>query len=68
MKLAIVASLIAGAAAFAPQQASKTTSVLNAGFESEIGVTEPLGFYDPLNLLANADEARFKRLRFVELK
>lgn len=33
-----------------------------------MGAQEPLGFYDPLGLLDNADEARFNRLRYVELK
>jgi len=37
-------------------------------FENEIGAQEPLGFYDPLNLLEGADQARFDRLRYVELK
>ena len=33
-----------------------------------VGVQEPLGFYDPLGLLKNADQERFDRLRYVELK
>lgn len=37
-------------------------------FEEEIGVQPPLGFFDPLGLLNNADEDRFNRLRYVELK
>ena len=37
-------------------------------FENEIGVQPPLGFWDPLGLLNNADEARFARLREVETK
>lgn len=68
MKTAILASLIASAAAFAPAQKSARTSVAVKSFENEIGVTKPLGFYDPLGLLADADEARFNRLRTVELK
>jgi len=38
------------------------------GFESEIGVQAPLGLWDPLGLLADADQARFDRLRYVETK
>jgi len=37
-------------------------------FESEIGAQPPLGFWDPLGLLNDADEARFARLREVETK
>ena len=67
MKTAILASLIASAAAFAPaKQAASTTSL--SAFESELGAQEPLGFYDPLGLLNDADEAKFERLRYVELK
>jgi hypothetical protein len=37
-------------------------------FESEIGAQAPLGFWDPLGLLNGADQARFDRLREVEVK
>ena len=37
-------------------------------FENEIGVQPPLGFWDPLGLLTNADQERFDRLRTVETK
>jgi len=67
MKSAIIASLIASASAFAPAQTGKTTTSL-AAFENELGVQDPLGFYDPLGLLKNADQDRFDRLRYVELK
>ena len=33
-----------------------------------IGAQPPLGFWDPLGLLATADQARFDRLRTVETK
>ena len=36
--------------------------------EGELGVQDPLGFWDPLNLLEDADQERFDRLRYVELK
>merc|ERR1712228_669743 len=42
-------------------------TALNA-FESELGAQEPLGFYDPLGFLNDADQERFDRLRYVELK
>merc|ERR1711935_1235330 len=67
MKLAIFSMVAASAAAFAPSTLPKATTSLNA-FEAELGVQDPLGFYDPLGLLNNADQAKFDRLRYVELK
>mgnify|MGYP000607265527 CR=1 FL=1 len=66
MKL-ILASLIASAAAFAPSKVAQTSTALNA-FESELGVQPPLGYFDPLGLLDDADQERFDRLRYVEIK
>lgn len=34
----------------------------------EVGAQPPLGFFDPLGLLKDADQARFDRLRYVETK
>jgi hypothetical protein len=67
MKLVVLASLLASAAAFAPAKQAATASSLSA-FEGELGAQEPLGFYDPLGLVADGDEAKFNRLRYVELK
>jgi len=66
-KLAIAALLAGSAAAFAPAQVAKSTTALNA-FESELGAQAPLGFFDPLGMLADADQDRFDRLRYVEVK
>jgi hypothetical protein len=69
MKLVILASFLAGAAAFAPAQNSARTSVTtNMAFENEVGAQAPLGFFDPLGLVADGDQAKFDRLRYVELK
>ena len=69
MKLAIAASLVAGAAAFAPSQNSGRTSVAtNMAFENELGAQAPLGFFDPLGLVADGDKEKFDRLRYVEIK
>merc|ERR1719443_2758081 len=73
MKLLIATTMYAAASAFstAPrvaQRASVTSSAPKMSFESELGVQEPLGYFDPLNLLANADQDRFERLRYVEVK
>ena len=57
--------------AFAPvtvSRAAARSSALKMGFENEIGAQPPLGFWDPLGLLTNADQARFDRLRTVETK
>lgn len=70
MKTAVLASLVASVAAFAPfKQAAiiSSSTSLNA-FEDELGAQPPLGFYDPLGLVADGDEAKFERLRYVEIK
>lgn len=67
MKTAVLATLIASAVAFAPsKQAARSTAV--KAFEDELGAQPPLGFYDPLGLVADGNEANFDRLRYVELK
>eukprot|EP00568_Trieres_chinensis_P014914 CAMPEP_0183326976 /NCGR_PEP_ID=MMETSP0160_2-20130417/83523_1 /TAXON_ID=2839 ORGANISM="Odontella Sinensis, Strain Grunow 1884" /NCGR_SAMPLE_ID=MMETSP0160_2 /ASSEMBLY_ACC=CAM_ASM_000250 /LENGTH=276 /DNA_ID=CAMNT_0025495083 /DNA_START=25 /DNA_END=851 /DNA_ORIENTATION=+ len=68
MKLAIAALLAGSAAAFAPAQSGKASTALNMAFESELGAQPPLGFFDPLGMLADADQERFDRLRYVEVK
>ena len=67
MKLIIAALLAASASAFAPAQVGKTSTSLNA-FEDELGAQPPLGFFDPLGMLTDADQERFDRLRYVEVK
>jgi hypothetical protein len=37
-------------------------------FSSALGAQAPLGLFDPLGLLSSADQTRFDRLRFVEVK
>merc|ERR1719296_391286 len=67
MKIAALAALVGSAAAFAPASTGKASTALSA-FESELGVQPPLGFFDPLGLLDDADQDRFDRLRYVEVK
>ena len=67
MKSAIIAAVIGSAAAFPPAPLAKTTSAINA-FENELGAQAPLGFFDPLGMLDDADQERFDRLRYVEIK
>lgn len=66
MKFALFASLVASAAAFAPAPAAKASTSLKVN-ELELGVTEPLGVYDPLGWLDSEPEA-FERRRAVERK
>merc|ERR1712232_1356702 len=66
-KSVIAAAFIGSAAAFAPGPIGKAATALNA-FESELGSQPPLGFWDPLGLLDSADQERFDRLRYVEIK
>ncbi|KAG7347633.1 chlorophyll A-B binding protein [Nitzschia inconspicua] len=68
MKTAILATLIASAAAFAPAKQAATSTSLQASFQDALGAQPPLGFFDPLGLVADGDEAKFERLRYVELK
>jgi len=67
MKTAIIASLIASAAAFAPAKTASKSTALNA-FEDALGAQPPLGFFDPLGLVADGDQEKFDRLRYVEIK
>jgi Chlorophyll A-B binding protein len=68
MKTAILATLIASAAAFAPAKDASRSTALNMAFENELGAQAPLGFYDPFGIVEGADQARFDRLRYVEIK
>merc|ERR1719422_2337714 len=66
MKVAITALLVASASAFSPSPVSKATTSLKVS-EVELGVTEPLGVYDPLGWLSTQPES-FERRRAVERK
>ena len=68
MKTVILASLVAGAAAFAPVAQKASSTALNMAFEDELGAQPPLGFFDPLGLVADGDQEKFDRLRYVEIK
>ncbi|KAL7430223.1 hypothetical protein ACHAXM_002067 [Skeletonema potamos] len=75
MKLALLATLIASAAAFAPAPAVKTTTTTALSvaaaenpLKNELGAQAPLGFFDPLGAVADGNKENFDRLRWVELK
>lgn len=65
--LTLLATLVS-AVAFSPATHVARTSALKMGFEDAIGAQPPLGFWDPLGLLKEADQERFDRLRYVETK
>uniref|UniRef100_A0A7S3L4E7 Uncharacterized protein n=1 Tax=Amphora coffeiformis TaxID=265554 RepID=A0A7S3L4E7_9STRA len=67
MKLAVIASLLASAAAFAPTKQAASSTALTA-FEKDFGAMLPLGFWDPLGLVSDGDQEKFDRLRLVEIK
>ncbi|CAB9517653.1 Fucoxanthin-chlorophyll a-c binding protein [Seminavis robusta] len=67
MKTAILASLVAAAAAFAPAaKEDASNSALKMSFENELGAQAPLGFWDPLGMATSQE--KFDRLRLVEIK
>ena len=69
MKLAIIASALATAAAFAPAQTGSASTTLQASnFAEEVGAQAPLGFFDPLGYMKDASQEKFDHLRWVELK
>lgn len=52
-----------------PLQAPRVAkSTVTMAYESELGAQRPLGFFDPLSLVTNADQEKFDRLRFTEIK
>ena len=64
--LLLIASLI-GASAFSPVR-SVRSSALKRSFDDALGAQAPLGFWDPLGLVKDADQERFDLLRYVEVK
>lgn len=68
MKLAILSLITGTAAAFAPvSEVARTSTNLNA-FEDALGSQPPIGFWDPLGLVEDGNQANFDRLRYVEIK
>merc|ERR1719199_877704 len=77
MKSAILASLVASAAAFAPSPKASVNTELNGifynqataeAFGNDPGATAPLGFFDPLGLVADDNQEYFDHLREVEVR
>ena len=84
MKLFVIAiTTFATATAFAPNSVTHSTTTTTtassstrptsrlyqkASFQYEVGAQPPLGFFDPLGLVADGDQEQFDRLRYVEIK
>ncbi|KAJ8605871.1 hypothetical protein CTAYLR_000566 [Chrysophaeum taylorii] len=63
---ALCLTAVAGFAPVLTPAAAPKTVVYD--FKSEIGAQAPLGYFDPLGLLKEADQEYFERLRYVEIK
>lgn len=69
MKLSIFLSMVGSAAAFAPAQTSqKSTSMSAWKEETVVGVTAPMGYFDPLGLSKNKSDEMMNMYREAELK
>jgi hypothetical protein len=67
--LAYFVACLAVISAFSPAASRKASgTALKMSFKNALGAQPPLGFFDPLGLLKDADEERFQRLRDVEIK
>mmetsp|Transcript_22982 Transcript_22982/g.22152 ORF Transcript_22982/g.22152 Transcript_22982/m.22152 type:complete len:207 (+) Transcript_22982:38-658(+) len=64
----LIATIIGASAFLAPVSRVATSSSMKMQFEDALGAQAPLGFWDPLGLLKDADQERFDRLRYVEVK
>mmetsp|Transcript_31478 Transcript_31478/g.64761 ORF Transcript_31478/g.64761 Transcript_31478/m.64761 type:complete len:197 (+) Transcript_31478:116-706(+) len=67
MKLAVLAAAASSAAAFAPAQQGRLSTAVN-GYENELGVIAPTGFFDPLGFTDGIDQEKFDQYRTAELK
>lgn len=67
--LTVLASLV-GVSAFAPisSRAAVSSSLRMGDFSREIGAQMPLGYWDPLKLMADADQETFDLFREIETK
>jgi len=70
--VAVALALLEGAEAFSPAgfkaAVPSRAGVARMGYETELGVIPPTGFFDPLGLSKNIDEETFAQYRTAELK
>jgi hypothetical protein len=67
MKSVIIASLVASAAAFAPAQVGRASTSVALDISGEIGAQIPLGAFDPLGIMKDADQEKFDTWREIEI-
>lgn len=69
MKVVSLLALAASASAFAPTQHTQSTTQLNAWKdETVVGITAPMGYFDPLGLSEGKDDRTLNFYREAELK
>jgi hypothetical protein len=68
MKFTVLAAFLSSAVAFAPAKSVARTSAVQMGYENELGVIAPTGFFDPLGLSTSIDQETFDAYRTSELK
>lgn len=66
--LLVASCIMTTVSSFSLGRQMRASSALKMNFEDAIGAQPPLGFWDPLGLLKEADQERFDRLRYVEMK
>jgi|EP00979_Chaetoceros_neogracilis_P011285 hypothetical protein len=67
MKLTLITTLFASAAAFAPSQVAQSSTALSASLDGVTGALDPMGIFDPLDLAEKATDATLARYREAEL-
>jgi hypothetical protein len=65
--IALFALLLTAVHALAPSSSTRSGVNLNMDFRGAVGAQAPLGFWDPLGFLKDADQERFDRLRSVRV-
>jgi hypothetical protein len=55
MQFTVLLASLVSVTAFAPSKVASKASALKMSFDSEIGVINPTGFWDPLNLTKDMD-------------
>jgi hypothetical protein len=69
MKIAAILALFGSAAAFAPVSQTRSSSTLSAWKdETVVGITAPVGFFDPMGLSAGKSDTVMQYYREAELK
>ena len=67
MKLTLISTLFASAAAFAPSKVAQSTSAISASLDGIPGALAPMGVFDPLGLADKATVATLARYREAEI-